>query len=84
MEWAYDGEDEPWGGDAAGRVTIMDLDDREVFFFSHCFQLKSLPFSDVLFSWHEEGTLCLFLFSRGTDFGSCKCMAWTYVSLMIS
>jgi hypothetical protein len=30
MEWAYDGEDEPWGGDAAGRVTIMDLDDREV------------------------------------------------------
>ncbi|CAM6063362.1 unnamed protein product [Sphagnum tenellum] len=30
MEWAYDGEDEPWGGDAAGRITIMDLDDREV------------------------------------------------------
>ncbi|BBN03166.1 hypothetical protein MPTK1_2g21310 [Marchantia polymorpha subsp. ruderalis] len=30
FEWAYDGNQSPWSADAAGRVSILDLDDREV------------------------------------------------------
>ncbi len=87
MEWAYDGEDEPWGGDAAGRITIMDLDDREVFFFSHCFQLKSLPFLMSSFLGMKRGHSVCFCYQEGPILvlaSSAKCMAWTYVSLMIS
>jgi hypothetical protein len=87
MEWAYDGEDEPWGGDAAGRVTIMDLDDREVFFFSHCFQLNSFPFLMSPFLDMKRRHSVCFCFQEGPILvlaSSAKCMAWTYVSLMIS
>lgn len=30
FEWAYDGGLGPWCADAAGRVSSLDLDDREV------------------------------------------------------
>lgn len=30
LEWGCDGESEPWAVDAAGRCSILELDDREV------------------------------------------------------
>lgn len=30
LEWGYDGEIETWAVDAAGRCSILELDDREV------------------------------------------------------
>lgn len=30
LEWAYDGRNASWAADAAGRVSTLELDDREV------------------------------------------------------
>lgn len=48
LEWAYDGRNASWAVDAAGRVSTLELDDREVRYVGRNLanSLSPAPFED--------------------------------------